>query len=157
MLEWAADSKQIQVAERVTKLSSLRPSAAADLQATAVSLISMTVMRVPRPDPWILMADGMLTYRLGGFEAEEKTLLAAESAIPIGRNIPPIEGTCGYYRAMSLFQAGRQDEARALFRSTLATMKPFPSDEQNPLADGASHDDLVTWLACKEAQELLGE
>jgi hypothetical protein len=31
-------------------------------------------------------------------------------------------------------------------------MKPPPKDDQNPLADRASHDDLILWLACKEAK-----
>jgi hypothetical protein len=33
-------------------------------------------------------------------------------------------------------------------------MKPFPADEQNPLAR-ADHDDLILWLACREAKALL--
>jgi hypothetical protein len=34
-------------------------------------------------------------------------------------------------------------------------MKPLPADEQNPLAGGATSDDLVMWLACKEAKALI--
>jgi hypothetical protein len=35
-------------------------------------------------------------------------------------------------------------------------MKPLPRDEKSPLADKAGHDDLILWLAYKEAKELIG-
>jgi hypothetical protein len=35
-------------------------------------------------------------------------------------------------------------------------MKPLPGEEKNPLADGANHDDVILWLACKEANVLIG-
>jgi hypothetical protein len=34
-------------------------------------------------------------------------------------------------------------------------MKPLPKDEQNPLANNANHDDLILWLAYKEAKAML--
>jgi hypothetical protein len=34
-------------------------------------------------------------------------------------------------------------------------MKPLPVDEQRPLAGGADYDDLIMWLAYKEARVLL--
>ena len=34
-------------------------------------------------------------------------------------------------------------------------MKPLPVNKQKPLADGADHDDLIMWLAYKEAKALL--
>ena len=34
-------------------------------------------------------------------------------------------------------------------------MKPLPADEQNPLAGNADHDDLILWLAYKEAKALI--
>ena len=36
-------------------------------------------------------------------------------------------------------------------------MKPLPIDEKNPLANDANHDDLIIWLAYKEAKALLAE
>ena len=68
-----------------------------------------------------------------------------------------MRGTADFYRAMSLFQHGKPAEARALFTATEAAMKPFPADEKNPLAEGATHDDVILWLACKEARALLAE
>ena len=57
---------------------------------------------------------------------------------------------------MSLFQQGKKDEARKLFSETETQMKPLPADKRQPLADGAGPDDLITWLAYKEAKALLG-
>jgi hypothetical protein len=34
-------------------------------------------------------------------------------------------------------------------------MKPLPKDDKNPLAGGASPDDLMLWLAYKEAKGLI--
>ena len=35
-------------------------------------------------------------------------------------------------------------------------MRPLPTDQSNPLAPNSSHDDLILWLAYKEATALLG-
>jgi hypothetical protein len=34
-------------------------------------------------------------------------------------------------------------------------MKPLPKDENNPLTDNAGHDDLIVWMAYKEARALI--
>jgi hypothetical protein len=56
---------------------------------------------------------------------------------------------------MSLFRQGRDAEARQLAKEAAAKMTPLPKDENNPLADGAGHDDLILWLAYKEAKLLI--
>ena len=56
---------------------------------------------------------------------------------------------------MSLFRQGKADEARKLATAAAAKMKPLPADEQNPLAGGADHDDLILWLAYKEAKAMI--
>ena len=67
-----------------------------------------------------------------------------------------ISGAAAFYRAMSLHRRGLVDEARKLATGAAATMKPLPADDKNPLAGGADHDDLILWLACKEAKALIG-
>jgi hypothetical protein len=57
---------------------------------------------------------------------------------------------------MSLQRRGRPDEARQLATEAAAKMKPLPADEQNPLAGDANHDDLILWLAYKEARATIG-
>lgn len=78
----------------------------------------------------------------------------SDTSLPKQARPPQIEGISGFYRAMSLFQQGQPAKARALFAATTAQMKPLPTDDQKPLAD---HDDLILWLACKEAKALLVE
>jgi hypothetical protein len=56
---------------------------------------------------------------------------------------------------MSLFRQGEAAEARQLFTETEATMKPLPADDKNPLANGADQDDMIVWLAYKEARALI--
>src|SRR5262249_49760096 len=101
---------------------------------------------------WSLMALGMAEYRSGNYAAADKALLACEQANP--KN-PWAPGIAGFYRALSLFRQGKKDEARKLAIAAAAKMKPLPADEQNPLAGNANHDDLILWLAYKEAMTLL--
>ena len=56
---------------------------------------------------------------------------------------------------MSLSRQGKLAEARRLAVAAAATMKPLPADEQNPLAGGATYDDVILWLAFKEVRALL--
>ena len=76
-------------------------------------------------------------------------------AAEAGPNNPHVTGTSAFYRAMSLFRQGKKDEARKLATEAAAQMKPLPKDENNPLAGDASHDDLILWLAYKEAKALI--
>jgi hypothetical protein len=66
-----------------------------------------------------------------------------------------VTGIGAFYRAMSLFRQGKHDEARKLALAAASKMKPPPKDEQNPLANNADHDDLILWLAYKEAKDVL--
>ena len=56
---------------------------------------------------------------------------------------------------MSLSRQGKSDEARKLAIGAAAQMKPLPKDEQNPLANDAYWDDLILWLAYKEAKAMI--
>jgi hypothetical protein len=57
---------------------------------------------------------------------------------------------------MSLFQQGKENEDRKLASEAATQMKPIPQDEKNPLAGGATADDLTLRLAYKEAKTLIG-
>jgi hypothetical protein len=90
----------------------------------------------------------MAEYRSGNYAAAEEALLAAEKAGPNNRSVT---GISRFYRAMSLFRQGKE-EARALAIAAAAKMKPLPGGENNPRAGDADHDDLILWLAYKEAK-----
>jgi hypothetical protein len=46
----------------------------------------------------------------------------------------------------------KEDEARNLATGG-AIEDPLPTDEQNPTAGDANHEDLILWLARKEARQ----
>jgi WD40 repeat protein/serine/threonine protein kinase len=93
---------------------------------------------------------GMAEYRNGHFTEADAALIAAAKG---PGNFPQL---VAFYRAMSLFRQGKEDEARKLATEAAAKMKPLPKDEKNPLADGATDEDLTLWLAYKEAKALIG-
>jgi hypothetical protein len=66
-----------------------------------------------------------------------------------------VTGTASFFRAMNRFQQGRRDEARQLAIAAAAKMKPLPKDDQNPLAGDAGYDELIVWLAYKEAKAMI--
>jgi hypothetical protein len=56
---------------------------------------------------------------------------------------------------MSLFRQDREAEARKLATEAAAIMKPLPADEKNPLGAEDSTDDLILWMAYKEAKAMI--
>jgi hypothetical protein len=100
----------------------------------------------------VKLALGMAEYRSGHFAQADAALLAAATG---ATNNPQVAGTATFYRAMSLFQQGKANAARQLAIEAAAQMKPLPKDEKNPLASGASPDDLMLWLAYREAKALI--
>ncbi len=101
---------------------------------------------------WRLLALGMAEYRCGNHAAATSALLAAAKA---GPNNAVATGIAAFYRAMSLFRQGKPDEARKLAIGAAAQMKPLPKEEQNPPAGDAYWDDLILWLAYKEAKAMI--
>jgi hypothetical protein len=95
----------------------------------------------------------MAEYRSGNFAAADAALIAAENSAGIFRQVA---GIAAFYRALSLFRQGKETEARKLATEAAAKLKPLPKDDKNPLADGATADDLILWLAYREARALIG-
>jgi hypothetical protein len=56
---------------------------------------------------------------------------------------------------MSLYRQGKQAEARKLATEAAAKMRPLPADEKNPLDRDSSADDLIVWMAYKEAKGMI--
>jgi hypothetical protein len=98
------------------------------------------------------MGLGMAEYRSGRFaEADARLLAAGNGSI----TNPSMVLTAVFYRAMSLFRQGKENEARQLATEAAAKMKPLPRDEENPLAGIYDADDLILWLAYKEARAMI--
>jgi tetratricopeptide (TPR) repeat protein len=150
LLAFAKDTSNADIANTASKICSISPStdkaeleAALDLGHLAVKLYR---------NEWTLLSSGMAEYRSGNYAATDQALLDAINANP---NNPHIAGTAAFYRAMSLFRQGKEGEARKLAILAAAKMKPLPKDDNNPLAGGADHNDLILWLAYKEAKAMI--
>jgi hypothetical protein len=106
------------------------------------------------------LARGTAEYRSGNDAAADDALRAAAPSPlmrlwPQGPWIASVTNIAAFYRAMSLFRQGKEDEARKLATAAAATMKPLPKDENNPLAGNADTVDLILWLAYKEAKAMI--
>ena len=159
----AARAEDAGTAERAAQVCSLLPSAGkAELDASIV--LARRAVDLGKDGEWLdfyLMALGMAEYRGGHFAEAEVSLTAAMDRAKVHphdevKMTDLVAGTSAFYRAMSLFRRGRSDEARKLATEAAATMRPFPADERNALAGGASHNDLILWLAYKEAKAMIG-
>jgi serine/threonine protein kinase len=108
----------------------------------------------PEQLPFFQLAHGMAEYRSGNYVAAEHALRAAAQT---GPNMAIVTNIAAFYRAMSLFRQGKEDEARKLAIEAAAKMKPLPKDENNPLSGNAAgaFDLIYSWLAYKEAKALI--
>ncbi|TWU51877.1 WD40 repeat domain-containing serine/threonine protein kinase [Rubripirellula reticaptiva] len=160
MLNLASDTTDGQLAERVAKLSCIRPLSDAS-QREAVLALAHQAMKTGFKSTkmhWNRLALGMAEYRGGLYTESAATLAAVPSTMGANTWLADlIKDTASFYRAMSLFQGGNAKEAVALFTETEARMTHLPADERNPLANDANDVHLVHWLAYKEAKALLAE
>ena len=154
VLALAKDTNDAGTAEQAAKACSIRASTnKAELDAAlALARKGVELDKGSQWREWRLLALGMAEYRSGHDTAAQEALLAAATANPSN---PAVTGIAAFYRAMSLFRQGKHDDARKLALAAAAKMKPLPKDEQNPLANNANHDDLILWLAYKEAKAML--
>jgi hypothetical protein len=98
------------------------------------------------------MTLGLAEYRSGHFAEADAALIAAAQS---GKDNFYVAAPSAFYRAMSQFRQGKEDEARKLAIEAASKMKPLPKDEKNPLAGNAYHNDLIVWMAYKEAIGLI--
>ena len=106
---------------------------------------------------WYLLTVGMAEYRCGDFPAAAATLLEALQHWNDDTTWRPklAKATCEIYRALTLCRQGDKEAARALLATARDGMMPLPASDRQPLANGADHDDIASWLAWKEAAALL--
>jgi serine/threonine-protein kinase len=151
ILAFAKRTDDATTAERAAKACSLLPLGDKAELETALAL-GRTAVKVGKGSEWwdwYLLALGMAEYRSGNYLAAEESLLAAEKSGPTNRFVT---GTAPFYRALSLFRQGKEKEARKVAIAAAVRMKPVPRDENHPLAADTDHDDLILWLAFKEAK-----
>jgi tetratricopeptide (TPR) repeat protein/thiol-disulfide isomerase/thioredoxin len=155
VLNLAKDTKDPLIAERAAKLCSLRPSDDKTHEAALVLARSAVELGGEWHDMlfYLMMALGMAEYRCGHYQEADAALFAASQ---LGEQNYHVTVTTAFYRAMSLFKLGKEAEARKLASEAVAKMKPLPANEKNPLTGNANADDLILWMAYKEANALLG-
>jgi serine/threonine-protein kinase len=155
-LAMAKNTTVPETADVVAKACCLLPSTDKAHLTAALALARKAVqLGKDNPNlPWFQVALGMAEYRSGHFAEADAALLAAAKSAP---NSPWVAGTSSLYRAMSLFRQGKEDAARKLAAEAAAAarMRPLPKDEKNPLAGNATPEDLILWLAYKEAKALI--
>jgi serine/threonine protein kinase len=153
-LEFAKGTSDPTTADRASKICWLRPTPNETRRQAALALARKAVELGKDHElfRWFQMGLGMGEYRCGHFAQADAALLAVENADKIPGYLT---GTSAFYRAMSLFQQGKKDEARRLATEAAAKMKPLPKDEKDPLAGNAYNDDLILWMAYKEAKALI--
>jgi tetratricopeptide (TPR) repeat protein len=147
ILALAKDTGDMLTAERAAKVCSIVPSTDKAEQEAGLALARKAV-ELGMGGSWNLLALGMAEYRSGHDVAAAEALLAAAKADPTNHFVM---GTAAFYRAMNLHRLGKPDEARQVAIEAVAKMKPLP----NPPVDDRYHrDDLVLWLAYKEAKTM---
>jgi tetratricopeptide (TPR) repeat protein len=144
------DTKNAEMARRTAQAVALRPSTDKG-ELEALLALGRKAVELNKGE-WELLALGMAEYRNGHFAAADEALL---SALKASQDLNA-SGIAAFYRAMSLFQQGKQDEARDLATKAAAEMKPLPRNEKNPLLDGATSENLILWIAYNEAKALIG-
>ena len=98
------------------------------------------------------MAVGMAEYRSGNNAAAEEEACRRGGGWP---EQPLGARHFGILPGDEPVPAGKKVEARKLATEAVAKMKPLPEDEKHPLSGGANHDDLMLWLAYKEAMAMI--
>jgi hypothetical protein len=153
-LNFASGTFDPPTAERTAKICCLRPTQDKTRLGSALALARNAVDLGKNNEwlSWFQMALGMAEYRSGHFAEADAALFAAATG---GKDNPRVVGTSAFYRAMCLFRQGKEKEAHQLTIEAASEMKPLPTDEKNPLSGNAGHDDLIVWMAYKEAKALI--
>jgi hypothetical protein len=153
LLSLAKDTEDPKVAERAAKCCSLRQADPKRCEAALV--LARRAVEHGKGSRWrvdLEMALGMAEYRSGHFAEADAAFTAAMN--DPGRN-NAVSSTSAFYRAMGLFRQGKTELARKVATEAAAKMKPLPVDEPRPFLGGADENDLIMWLAYKEAKAMI--
>ncbi|MFO0843717.1 MAG: hypothetical protein U0797_15190 [Gemmataceae bacterium] len=152
-LRFARDTKDPTTAERAAKICCLSP--ADDRTNEAALVLARRAVELGKGHMYLAyfqMGLGMAEYRCGHYAAADAALLAAAK---LGSGNACVSGTTPFYQVMSLFRQGREAEARKRMAEAVGKVKPPPANEKAIRVESASADDLILWMAYKEAGALL--
>jgi hypothetical protein len=75
--------------------------------------------------------------------------------VNLARGHSIVSPTSRVYRAMALFRLGQVARAREVMADAEAEMTPPPADEKKLQMDEVNPDELILWMAYKEARALI--
>lgn len=165
MLNWAADTKDSTAAERVAKVASIGKLTDAESRAQAYHLAKRSIELVGdnlEYKGWAYLAAGMTAFRAGKHEDANKFLQTLKDAAGKTDRISPtclVTGEC--YRAMARSQLAKSPAERAnavtILEMASELMPAHTKNEDRIQINGTNHDDLIIWLAYREARALLSQ
>ncbi|MES2475960.1 MAG: protein kinase [Verrucomicrobiota bacterium] len=147
--------------ERAAKAASLSSTGDATLLSRALAMAREAARTEGNAyqRPWYQQTLGMVEYRAGNDEAALAAFAQAEQASvkddwePALRRF--IRVPCGFYRAMILWRQGKLDEARTHFAAAEREMDVPPEKAAELLPLDVTQDQLVCWLAHREAKAMM--
>ncbi len=165
-LHLATETTDPTAADQAAKAYSLRHSLDTNVLKISVTL-SRRAVELGQGHPWLpwyQVGLGMAEYRLGNYSAADYALTSAKRPLlptATARThreqkhvCSAFEATACHYHAMSLFRQGKESESIKLFNAAETQMKPLPVDGRQ-FSEAADHNDLICWLAYKEAKALI--
>jgi hypothetical protein len=157
MLEWAVAQPGLAPKANATTIANLRPLADPQLQSRAMAFARRLLDDAPTNAPLSAhqLRLGVAAYRLGHDAEAERWLIASEQADPDFGDQMARTCTWQFFRAMILLRQGQKDVALRLFADAEANMPLLPEAVEWALTEGAGRDDVMVWLAFKEARALL--
>jgi tetratricopeptide (TPR) repeat protein len=154
-------AKDADVRERAAKNWCLRASGDVAMLPRVLGLAREAATAELNVDqrPWYQQALGMAEFRAGNDETAESAFLRAEQAAETDNWHPELRpfilSPSRFFRAMMLFRKGKTEEAKRLFHEAEAQMPPLPENAARTLPVEVTQDQLLCWLAYKEARALL--
>lgn len=157
MTDWAGRQPRYGQKGRAARMLNLRPVDDPQLQAAALTLARSALAGSPTNalHLWYQLNLGLAEFRSGQYAAAERTLLRSEQDGPDRWRTSARVCTSKFYRAMILARQGNEAGARQLFAEAEAAMDPMPPVVHHALALGADCDELMLWVAYKEAKDVL--
>ena len=96
---------------------------------------------------------GLAEYRQGNYLAANEEFDVVEKLS--NRISFHAINAAGFFHAMSLFRQGKTADARRLFAKSETQMRNLPIHENLALANGATTNNIIVWLAYKEAKAMI--
>lgn len=149
LTDLVSESKTHTAHSRTAKIACLVPDGDSASYQNAVRL-ARKALELGKDDKnfpyWGNMALGMALYRTENFDEAEQVLSMNKQ----------LGETSSFFRSMALFRQGKDQAARDLFAAAKAKMTPLPEADEDILRD-AGADQIITWLAYREADALINK